>query len=158
MHLKISIFFLSIALGYILHFRIFYSIVTPDIVVVVADTVLSIERDKASRIILRLMVIVMIIVMAVNFIMNFFLLQFFEDKRLNMNWSWSQTALLFWWYWCFKGFLFMAWSYWTKKNKMSWWQSLNLHLVAFQRDSCQLWRKLVPGTILTRARELQQVK
>ena len=47
--------------GYIFHFRIFYSISLPDIVVVVADTVLSTKRDKARRIILRLMVTVVII-------------------------------------------------------------------------------------------------
>ena len=40
--------------------------------VVVADTVLSTERDKASRIILRLMVIVVIIAMVVNLIMKIF--------------------------------------------------------------------------------------
>ena len=31
-----------------------------------------------------------------------------EDKLLIMTWCWSQTAPLFWWYWCFKEFLFMA--------------------------------------------------
>ena len=40
------------------HFRIFHRIASPDIiVVVVADTVPSTEKDKASRIIMRLMVI-----------------------------------------------------------------------------------------------------
>ena len=53
--------------------------------VVVADIVLSTERDKASRIILRLMVIVVIIVMVVNLIMNIFQRFSVEDTRLNMT-------------------------------------------------------------------------
>ena len=60
-------------INHTLHFRIFHRIASPDIiVVVVADTVPSTEKDKASRIILRLVVIVVIIVMVVNSIIKIF--------------------------------------------------------------------------------------
>ena len=104
-------------INHTLHFRIFHRIASPDIiVVVVADTVPSTEKDRASRIILRLMVI----------------MKKFSALKIQ-DWIWLDAGhkLLH----CFDGIdvtkgSFIWHDHIERKNRISWWQSLNLHLLS----------------------------